>query len=91
MKTDDTFNNETLITDYEPIFNELKNTKDQSNKVVLRILFKKSFLILLSIFLTFLKLSPALVIPLVTAEIIDSVVVSDPNCLIKILSYTKYL
>lgn len=90
MKSDANPKKENYLTDYEPIFNELKNTKDQSNKVVLRILFKKTFLIILSIFLTFLKLSPALVVPLVTAEIIDSVVAGDPSCLTKILYYTIF-
>ena len=87
MKSEVKIPQEDYLTDYEPIFNELKNSKDQDNKVVRRILFKKKFLIVLSVILCFLKLSPALILPLITSAIIDSVVASDPNCLIKILNY----
>ena len=87
MKSDN-LPQENYLTDYEPIFNELKNSKNQDNKVVRRILFKKKFLIVLSVILCFLKLSPALILPLITSAIIDSVVASDPNCITKILYYT---
>ena len=87
MKSDVKLPQETSLTDYEPIFNELKDSKNQDNKVVLRILFKKKFLIVLSTILCFLKLLPAIALPLITAEIIDSVVAGDPSSLTKILYY----
>ena len=84
---DDNLLKQDYLTDYEPIFSESKNKKNQSDKVVLKILFKKKFLIFLSVILCLLKHLPPLLLPLITAEIIDTVDANNPQSLYVIINY----
>ncbi len=76
-----------ILTDYEPIFYESKNLKNQDNKVVFKILFKKKLLLLLALILFILKWAAPITLPLITAEIIDNVVSYNPNSLYLIINY----
>ncbi len=76
------------LANYEPIFQKLKQQKNQDKKVVSKILFKNKFLIFLSIVLFLIKNLPLIALPLITSSIIDLVAYKSDSSFNTIIIYS---
>ncbi len=76
-----------MLVDYEPIFKESKQKKNQDKKVVSKILFKNKFLLLLSLILFIFKYLPQIALPIITSNIIDLVVYRTDSSMQTIIFY----